>query len=171
MLAREALARMLEDAEREGRVGPVETVGALSLRLGEGGAEGFLAACARAPGALEALPTGIQPWLRRALDLPSGDIDAAIAEGVEDIDEDAVVRLAGANRAWGTATGDKAAAVLERWIGSDRAGRVALLEELMGTVFTAKGEPRKASKKLTDADPDYEDMARELGRRAAICWA
>ena len=76
VLAREALARMLEDAEREGRVGPVETVGALSLRLGEGGAEGFLAACARAPGALEALPTGIQPWLRRALDLPSGDIDA-----------------------------------------------------------------------------------------------
>ena len=163
VLAREALARMLETAEREGRVGPVETVGALSLRLGEGGAEGFLAACARAPGALEALPTGIQPWLRRALDLPSGDIDEAIAEGVEEIDEDAVVRLAGANRAWGTATGDKAATTLERWIGSDRAGRVALLEELMGTVFTAKGEPRKASKKLTDADPDYEDMARELG--------
>lgn len=163
VLAREALARMLETAEREGRVGPIETVGALSLRLGEGGAEGFLAACARAPGALEALPTGIQPWLRRALDLPSGDIDEAIAEGVEEIDEDAVVRLAGANHAWGTATGDKAAAVLERWIGSDRAGRGALLEELMGTVFTAKGEPRKASKKLTDADPDYEDMARELG--------
>ncbi|WP_294245051.1 double-strand break repair helicase AddA [uncultured Sphingomonas sp.] len=163
VLAREALARMLETAEREARVGPVETVGALSLRLGEGGAESFLAACARAPGALEALPTGIQPWLRRALDLPSGNIDEAIAEGVEEIDEDAVVRLAGANRAWGTATGDKAAAVLERWIGSDRAGRVASLEELMGTVFTAKGEPRKASKKLTVADPDYEDMARELG--------
>ncbi|MGW8136436.1 double-strand break repair helicase AddA [Sphingomonas zeae] len=163
VLAREALARMLETAEREGRVGLVETVGALSLRLGEGGAEAFLAACARAPGSLEALPTGIQPWLRRALDLPSGDIDEAIAEGVEEIDEDAVVRLAGANRAWGTATGDKAAATLERWIGSDRAGRVALLDELVGTVFTAKGEPRKASKKLTDADPDYEEMARELG--------
>ena len=47
-------------------------IGALSLRLGEGGAESFLLACARSLHALEALPIGIGPWLRRALDLSSG---------------------------------------------------------------------------------------------------
>lgn len=162
-LAREALAMMLERAETEGREGPIATVGRLSLRLGEGGAEAFLAACARAPGALEALPTGIQPWLRRALDLPAGDIDEAIAEGCDCLDRDAIARIAGANRAWGTATGQKVVATIEAWMDAPPAEQAASLAELMGTVFTAKGEPRKASKKLTDAEPDYEEIALELG--------
>jgi ATP-dependent helicase/nuclease subunit A len=42
VLAREALAEMLIDAGREGRVGLIDSVGALSLRLGEGKAEAFL---------------------------------------------------------------------------------------------------------------------------------
>src|SRR3546814_7116931 len=36
VLAREALAEMLVDAEREGRGYVIDTIGALSLRLGEG---------------------------------------------------------------------------------------------------------------------------------------
>ena len=44
LLAREALAAMLVQAEAEGRDGPVKAIGALSLRLGEGGAEQFLTA-------------------------------------------------------------------------------------------------------------------------------
>jgi len=160
-LAREALASLLSDAEREGRERPVEIVGRLSLRMGEGGAEAFLLACARALPALEALPVGIQPWLRRELGLPSGDIDEAIAEWCDALDLNAIERIAAANRAWGTATGLAAAATVQRWLDSE--DRAATLSELAGVVLTGKGEPRKASKKLIDADPDYEVLARDLG--------
>ena len=160
-LAREALASLLSDAEREGRERPVEIVGRLSLRMGEGGAEAFLLACARALPALEALPVGIQPWLRRELGLPSGDIDEAIAEWCDALDLNAIARIAAANRAWGTATGLAAAATVQRWLDSE--DRAASLADLAGVVLTGKGEPRKASKKLIDADPDYEVLARDLG--------
>src|SRR3954470_567254 len=52
VLAREALAEMLVEADRRGRTKPIETVGRLSVRLGEGEAENFLRACARAPAAM-----------------------------------------------------------------------------------------------------------------------
>jgi len=160
-LAREALASMLSDAEREGRERPVEIVGRLSLRMGEGGAEAFLLACARALPALEALPVGIQPWLRRELGLPSGDIDEAIAEWCDALDLDAIARIAAANRAWGTATGQAAAATVQRWL--DAEDRAATLDELASVVLTGTGTQRKASKKLIDAEPDYEVLARDLG--------
>ncbi|WP_132739813.1 double-strand break repair helicase AddA [Sphingomonas sp. PP-F2F-A104-K0414] len=160
-LAREALATMLSDAEREGRERPVEIVGRLSLRMGEGGAEAFLLACARALPALEALPVGIQPWLRRELGLPSGDIDEAIAEWCDALDLDSIARIAAANRAWGTATGQAAAATVQRWLDSE--DRAATLDELASVVLTGTGTQRKASKKLIDAEPDYEVLARDLG--------
>ncbi len=160
-LAREALATMLSDAEREGRERPVEIVGRLSLRMGEGGAEAFLLACARALPALEALPVGIQPWLRRELGLPSGDIDEAIAEWCDALDLDAIARVAAANRAWGTATGQAAAATVQRWLDSE--DRAATLADLASVVLTGTGTQRKASKKLIDAEPDYEILARDLG--------
>ncbi len=160
-LAREALASMLSDAEREGRERPVEIVGWLSLRMGEGGAEAFLLACARALPALEALPVGIQPWLRRELGLPSGDIDEAIAEWCDALDLDAIARIAAANRAWATATGQAAAATVQRWLDSE--DRSATLDELASVVLTGTGTQRKASKKLIDAEPDYEVLARDLG--------
>src|SRR3546814_20609783 len=85
VLAREALAEMLVDAEREGRGYVIDTIGALSLRLGEGGAEGFMIACARARAGLSALPSGgIQPFVRRAPGLPDGDIDAVLAAACGD---------------------------------------------------------------------------------------
>lgn len=92
VLQRETLAGMLAEAEAEARGRPVAVIGALSLRLGEGGAEQFLHACARASAALEALPSGVQPWLRRQLDLPTGPIEAALHDGCAAIDLDAVRR-------------------------------------------------------------------------------
>ena len=120
VMARDALAEMLVTAEAEGRDATVTTVGALSLRLGEGEAERFLLACARAPAAMAELPmgAGIGPFIRRALDLPVGEIEAEIADACGDnaFDVDAVARLAAANRAWGTATGGNHADIAECWI-------------------------------------------------------
>ncbi|WP_242095194.1 double-strand break repair helicase AddA [Sphingomonas sp. CROZ-RG-20F-R02-07] len=162
-LAREALAGLLTDAERDGRTRPIAAIGALSMRLGEGGAEGFLIACARALPALEALPSGIQPWLRRVLDLPAGDIAEVIAQGCDDLDHDAIDRLAAANRAWGTATGAGHAESIATWLAAAPDARAASLDLLASVVLTGKGDPRKASKKLIDLEPDYEAIAAELG--------
>jgi ATP-dependent helicase/nuclease subunit A len=166
-MAREALAGLLADAEREGRTAPVERIGRLSLRLGEGGAEAFLHACARALTALDALPAGVQPWLRRTLGLPSGPVADMLADGCLALDEDAIRRIAAANAAWGTATGLGHADTIAAWLGGDGARRADLLHTLAGVVLTAKGEPRKVTKKLADADPDYEALAADLGTRCA----
>jgi ATP-dependent helicase/nuclease subunit A len=166
VLAREALAEMLVAAERDGRAGPVEAVGALSLRLGEGGAEAFLLRCAHAAEAMEELPVGIQPWLRRAFGLPAGDIEQEIARCCEDsaFDVAALRRIAAANRAWGAATGLKQAEAVERWLLAGP-GRGAGLAELALVFRTKEGDPRKASAKLVGAEPDYEMLAEALGGR------
>src|SRR3546814_17368718 len=72
---------MLVDAEREGRGYVLDTIGALRLRLGEGGAEGFLIACTRARAGLWALPRGgIAPLVWRALATPYGATAALLVE-------------------------------------------------------------------------------------------
>ena len=138
-MQREALAGLLTDAEREGRARPVEVIGALSLRLGEGGAEGFLYACARHLPALEELPSGVQPWLRRQLDLPGGDIAAHVTERCAAFDCDALAEIAALNRAWGTARGLARATAVERWVALDHAARAADLDAFGKLWSTAKG--------------------------------
>src|SRR5690242_381405 len=169
VLVREALAEMLVDAEQEGRERPVKAIGALSVRLGEGGAEAFLAACAKAAAAMTALPAGdgVQPYLRRALDLPPGDIAAEIERccGDDAFDVAGLRRIAAANRAWGTATGGKYADLAETWLAASSADRAAGLGDLAAIALTGKGEARKASAKLIDAEPDYVDLAAALGAR------
>ena len=162
-IAREALATLLQEADQQGRTSVIHAIGALSLRLGEGGAEAFLLECARAPVALEALPTGIKPWLRRALDLPNGDIVAAISAGCAALDQNAIDRIGSANRSWDTIKGAAAAETVTRWLAADDALRGEMLKDLADVVLTAAREPRKVSKKLIAADPDYEELASALG--------
>jgi len=171
VMARDALAEMLVAAETEGREKPITTVGALSLRLGEGEAERYLLACARAPAAMAELPMGdgVQPFIRRALDLPPGDIEAVLCEACDDseFDVDSVARLAAANRAWGTATGGNHADIAECWVEATPEMRVRMLGDLIGVPFTAKREPRKYSPKLIAADEDYAGIAIEVGEACA----
>ncbi|MES2989176.1 MAG: UvrD-helicase domain-containing protein, partial [Pseudomonadota bacterium] len=167
VLAREALAEMLVEAEREGRMGLIDAVGALSLRLGEGQAEAFLRRCAGAGEALAALPTGAQPFLRRAMDLPSGDVGEELARCCADeaFDIAGLRKVVAANRQWGTATGVNAAEAIGDWLAAK--DRVAGLEAL-GLVFRTKtGDPRKVSAKLIAAEPDYEGLAMRIGGRCA----
>ncbi len=167
VLMRETLAQLLVDAEGAGRNDIIDAIGALSLRLGEGGAEEFLHACARAPAAMAHLPTGIGPFIRRQLGLPSGDIAEVIAEACTDdeFDVDAVRRIADANRAWGTMTGGNQADVAECWADATPADRATMLADLRLVVFTKEGEPRKYQKKLLEADFDYADIAIAIGNR------
>ncbi|TPG21456.1 double-strand break repair helicase AddA [Sphingomonas koreensis] len=166
VLAREALAAMLIDAERDGRTAPFEAIGALSVRLGEGGAEAFLSACARQQEALQALPGGggIQPFLRRALDLPSGDIEAAIVAACGDaaFDHQALDALGGMNSGWGTKKGLDRAAAVSAWLDRAPAERAATLDQLHLVWAKADGDLRSFGKGQAPQDPEYADLATAL---------
>ncbi|VVT06087.1 DNA helicase [Sphingomonas sp. EC-HK361] len=164
LLAREALAAMLVEAEAAGRSGPVEAIGVLSLRLGEEGAEGFLRDCARARDALEALPSGIPPFLRRAFDLPAGDVEAAILDACGDdaIDREALETIAALNRAWGTKGGIGRADAIGLWLAAEREQRAATLDQLHAVWAKADGDPRSFDRGQAPSDPAYADLAMRM---------
>ncbi len=166
LLARATLAEMLVTAEREGDAGLIRDLQALSLRLGEGGAEAFLAACARAPEGMAALGSreAVEPRLRQVFSLPLGNIEEAIARDCADeiFDVATVRKLAAANRAWGTATGLTAWDTISAWLAGDGTARAMALEELANVVLTKAGEPRKVQAGQLRAEPDYEAYAARL---------
>jgi ATP-dependent helicase/nuclease subunit A len=166
LLVRATLADLLVRAERGGELGLIRDLQALSLRLGESGAERFLRACAKAPAAMEWLgpPSGIEARLRRGFDLPLGDIGEAIAAscGDEAFDLATARAVADANRLWGTATGLQCCEAIAAWLARDGAGRAASLEALAATVLTRTGDPRKAAAGLLKAAPGYEALAARL---------
>ena len=164
LLARETLAGMLAEAEAQGRVRPVETIGRLSVRLGEGGAESFLLDCARAGPALEALPSGIQPWLRGALGLPAGDIDEALAAGCGDdaIDAETLREMARLNREWGTKGGITRADAIDAWLVRAIPDRAATLGDLHSVWAKSDGGLRSFAKGQAPVHVDYADMATAL---------
>ncbi|WP_454882805.1 double-strand break repair helicase AddA [Sphingomonas oryzagri] len=172
-LGHATLAQMLVEAERGGDLPLIRDVQALSRRMGEQGAESFLRQCARAPDAMAALGPGIEPKLRRAMEVPDGDVETAIAAGCADdrFDMAALARVAAANAAWGTATGLADADVIAAWRARDPAGRAASLGDLVRVFHTAKGEPRKYSPKLIAADSAYADFAMRLGEDCAALLA
>ncbi len=164
VLSREALAEMLVDAERSGRGWIVDAVGALSLRLGEGKAEDFLKACAREGEALAALPILIQPYLREALGLPLGDVDAEITRRCADdsFDLASLRALTVMNADWGTGRGLERADIAAAWLGKSPEARAAGLADLHSIWATAKGEPRSFGKGQAPQEPAYADYAMRL---------
>jgi len=170
LLSRSTLADLLVRAESGGDLSLIADMQALSLRLGEGGAESFLKVCARAPDAMTALGPreGIEARLRHVFDLPVGDIEEAIAGQCGDalFDMAGLRGVGAANRLWGTATGQKAAEIVERWCAASPAERAAAIDDLAGVVLTKTGELRKAGSGLLKAAPDYVELA---GRLAECC--
>ena len=153
LLAREALAEMLVAAEREGRARPIDAVGALSLRLGEGGAEAFLRACARAPDAMAALPSGIA-----AVPAPRARPAARAISTTRSRDAAATTRSTAtrsrriARRQPRLGHRDRAAPCRRSPSAGSRADRPSAGRDARAicsaSSVTGKGEPRKASAKL-----------------------
>lgn len=166
VLAREALAEMLVDADREGRLKPIDTIGRLSVRLGEGEAENFLRACARAPAAMEELPRGdgLRPFIRRALDLPTGDIESVILSACGDdvVDHEALDALGGMNSGWGTKSGIERAGIIYGWLEKPVAERAASLTDLHKVWAKADGDMRSFGKGQAPQEEDYADVASGL---------
>ncbi|OWK32682.1 double-strand break repair helicase AddA [Sphingomonas mucosissima] len=164
VLARATLADLLVAAEVEGRLAPVEAVGKLSIRLGEVAAERYLTDCARAAPALEELPAGIQPWLRRELELPSGDVEEHIRGACDDdaIDRTTLEALAALNRGWGGKKGTARAETIAIWLSANAEQRAATLDDLHLVWAKADGDPRSFGKGQAPPDPDYAELAARL---------
>ncbi len=140
-LARSALATMLVAAQAGGDLPLVADVQTISRRLGEERAERFLRQCARSPDAMAALGAapGIEARLRRALDLPLGDIEAVIAERSVHLDCAALARVRTANAGWATVRGRERLVLLDAWLVGDVAARVAGLADVHAVWATKDG--------------------------------
>jgi ATP-dependent helicase/nuclease subunit A len=165
-LARRTLASLLEAAEAGGDEQLIADVSALSLRLGEAGAESYLMTCASAHEAMEALgdPATIEARLFTLIGVESGDPEAEISARLSDGEIDASLfdRLIAANRAWNTSTGDKIVANLTAFLAAPPPTRLEMLADMGSGLVTGKGEPCKAKPKQLAAEPDYEALAAEF---------
>ena len=161
LLARSTLAELLVRAEEQGDLGLIRDLQALSLRLGEQGAERFLMACARAPEAMTALGAreGIEARLRLIFGLPLGDIQEALARECEAFDTGNLRRIGALNLQWGTKGGLDRASLCERWIAAGPTERVAMLEALHAVWAKADGELRSFAKGQAPQDPEYAELA------------
>lgn len=163
LLARQTLAEMLVRAEEGREEGLIADIQAVSHRLGEGGAEGFLRRCARAPDAMTSLgpPELVEDRLRRAFGLPLGDIDEAIAgECCDDLFDVASLRRIGLlNSQWGTKSGLERASLCEQWASAGPAERSGLLDRLHSVWAKADGEIRSFAKGQAPQDETYIELA------------
>jgi ATP-dependent helicase/nuclease subunit A len=164
-LARRTLASLLEAAETgDGQL--IADVSALSLRLGEAGAESYLMACASAHEAMEALgePATIEARLLGMIGITGGDPEIEIRRRLSDdeLDLALVERLIDANRVWGTDTGRKIVDNLTAFRNASPGPRATILDVIGSGLVTGKGEPCKAKPKQLAAAPDYEALAAEF---------
>ncbi|MFZ5747356.1 MAG: double-strand break repair helicase AddA [Pseudomonadota bacterium] len=168
VLAHAALAEMLvADEAAGGRL--VDAVGALSLRLGEGKAEAFLRECARHVDALAALPSGIQPFLRRGMDLPMGDIAQAVEAACTDdaFDMASLRAVAAMNAEWATKKGLERADIAAGWMLRSPAARADALADLHAIWAKNDGDPRSFGKGQAPQHPAYGEYAMRLFDRCS----
>ncbi|MFL6750769.1 MAG: double-strand break repair helicase AddA [Sphingomicrobium sp.] len=179
-LARRTLAALLESAEANRDQRLIDDVSALSRRLGEGGAESYLMACARAHESMTSLgdPQAIEAQLLQLIGVEGGDPEAEMLRrlGDDEIDISLFQRLLQANRAWGTATADRIVGNLMAFLAATAKDRKALLAEIGSGLVTAKGEPCKVQPRQRAAEPDYDQLVAEfadwwLSARTFICAA
>lgn len=171
-LARQALADLAIAAEERGEGALIEALQAISLRLGEGGAEQFLHRCAAAEAALVALPDPIGPWLARELDLPEGDIDQWLADQCCDdvFDIRALDMIVRANADWGKPRGLERCDRIAAWRALDPKARAASLTDLHRAWAKADGDLIDAKGWVPTAD-GYGEMAARLHARCGALIA
>lgn len=167
-LARQTLADLAVRAQEEGDAALIDALQALSLRLGEGGAEQFLLRCAARGDALDAMPDAIAPWLSDQLDLPQGNSDQWLADQCSDgmFDMRTLDAIVAANRDWGKGRGIERCERIAAWRALDPAGRAATLADLHRAWAKADGDFLD-SKGYVPPDDAYVSLAHRLYDRCA----
>ena len=177
-LARRTLAALLEWAESHGEQRLINDVSALSLRLGESGAENYLMDCARAHEAMDALDDAdtIEARLLGLIGVESSDPEAEIERRLDDdeLELEVFERLISANRAWGTATGNKIVGNLSAFLEASQEVRLEMLADVGARLVTKDGVPCKSAAKQIAAEPEYDALVAEFAEwltelRTLIC--
>ncbi len=152
-IKRQALGELVARAEREGRLGTIDRLQMLALRIGEEATRKLLDRCAQAPEAMEALGSGdfaatSRRLLSGGVDDIQGWLEANCSNPICDTIQLTFVR--DANAAWmtkaGTPTkdGEKASKSLTAWLNAEPSTRVEQLEDLRTVWRTSAGTYRKA---------------------------
>ncbi|WP_037492072.1 UvrD-helicase domain-containing protein, partial [Sphingobium indicum] len=162
-LARQTLADMVVRAHETGDEALFAALQALSLRLGEGGAESYLLRCAAKAEALDALPDAIMPWIMAELGLPEGDIDQWLADQCDDavFDMRMLDRIVQANVQWGKGRGLERCDRIAAWRALDPVGRAATLTDLHRAWAKADGDILLTKGYVPSMD-GYAEMATRL---------
>jgi ATP-dependent helicase/nuclease subunit A len=160
----DALSELVQDAEASDRGWLVGNLQALSLALGEDGVRHYLRRCAAQREALEALVPEGQGALAQARRIMGVSFDDSVADEMARRCDDAAIdwhvleAVAELNHIWGTATGDKRAGIIRRWLEMPPKERAANLDELQSCWTTKAGELAKSGPKKEE---NYERLALE----------
>jgi ATP-dependent helicase/nuclease subunit A len=158
----DALAELVQAAEKDGRDWLITNLQDLSVALGEDGVRTFLRRCATHGDTLERdVPDdkGALALARRIMDIEfEGTVEGELERRCDDaaIDVQLLESITDMNIRWATATGTKRANIINSWLGKSLADRVAALDELTSCWTTQKGDLTKSGPKKEEA---YEDLA------------
>ncbi|MEZ5744751.1 MAG: double-strand break repair helicase AddA [Sphingomonadaceae bacterium] len=163
LLARQVLAELLVEAEREPLGDPqlLDAAADLSLRHGPDAVETFLLRCAAKREAWFG-PGGWQEPMRanvlRLLGLPSDADASSIAALCTDqvFDVSSLRRCQETLVPWDTKAGKEGTAAIEDWLYLDPAGRAEAIDDLYFGLFTKTTDAPKQLKNILKRDPDYE---------------
>ncbi|WP_340264919.1 double-strand break repair helicase AddA [Sphingobium mellinum] len=169
-LARQTLADIVVRAQEQGDGALIEAIQAISLRLGEGGAEQFLLRCASRADALDQLPGDISGWLQSELGLPEGDIADHLARQCADdvFDMRTLAWVAQANADWATGRAVDRCERIARWRALPPAARASGLRDLHGAWAKADGDLISAKGWIPPIDGYVEASERLHGRCAEL---
>ncbi|HKT77084.1 MAG TPA: UvrD-helicase domain-containing protein, partial [Sphingobium sp.] len=169
-LARQTLADVVVRAQDQCDHRLMDAIQAISLRLGEGGAEQYLLRCASRAAELDQLPDDIGAWLQRELGLPEGDIADHLARecGDEAFDMRSLAWIAQANADWGTGRALERCDRIARWRALSPAARVASLKDLHAAWAKADGDLISAKGWVPPIDGYGEASGRLHGRCAEL---
>ena len=141
------LSDMVAHAERNDPA-LAKRIADLALAVDEGSLRAYLDRCAAAADALDALPSGLRPWIRSAFGLPTDATPDAwlVAQcSDEQVDAASLRLVADACAAWGGVKGSHRSACIHEWLAkplSERAASIRLLWLVFATA-TGKQEMRK----------------------------
>ena len=200
LLAHEVLAQMLLDAEATGDAAVLDTLAALSLRMGADGVQSWLMRCADAREAWMgkgAWVPPLRPRVNRLLGLAADASEEAITTLCADnmFDVRSLRTCRETLESWGTPTGRKNAGQIAEWLMRPLAERAEAIGELAKALLTNEGAIRSLSS-VTKIRSDYGEYAEcvrasieqvrerqallslaewltpalELGRKFALAW-
>lgn len=140
------LSDMIAYAERHDPA-LAKRVADLALAVDEGTLRAYLDRCAAAADALDAVPSGLGPWMRGAFGLPTDATpDVWLAGQCDDdaVDARALAAIGDACAAWTSAkAGPERAFAIRSWLARTPEWRATTIGALFALFATAKGEMRK----------------------------